>query len=335
MLKILALMAGLLVSGLAALANPSATLSVLVVPTAATSTSPALLGMYQGQGTSPSYHTWVGRYPDYVINLSFLGPDGGSDPSGNDPNPVVLDFSTTGNSVCTSFSTAASGGCDNDYRNVINNLVIPYASRVYAIRINSEWTQSGTNQSSPFDGSCNVRVDAATWRSGVQHLINVIRSYGQLANVKIQLDAPQDARGQAYWPGDSFVDASGFDRYFFSQFDGSSANSWDMAINQTRPCGTNINTAADFASAHGKPMIISEWCDTYTDGFILTQFAAWMQTHNVVAQTYWDSNDAIGSPAGCKLLDSSAREAAYKAAFGGSHYTGTYWNLKPAASAGY
>src|SRR5260221_578956 len=85
-----------------------------------------LLGLYQGQGTSPAFHTWAGRYPDYVINLSFLGPGGGSDPSGNSPNPVVLDFDTIGTSVCTSFATAASGGCDSNYHNTMDSLIIPY-----------------------------------------------------------------------------------------------------------------------------------------------------------------------------------------------------------------
>jgi hypothetical protein len=297
--------------------------------------SQPLLGMYQGQGTSPAFHVWVGRYPDFVINLSYLGPGGGSDPSGNNPNPVILDFDTIGTSVCTSFATAASGGCDSLYRNTTENLILPYASNVYAIRIDSEWTQAGTNQSSPFDSSCNARVDPATWSAGVQHLVNVLRSYPALDSVKLQLDAPQDSRGVTYWPGDSYVELTGFDRYFFSQFDGSSANSWDMAINQTSPCGTNINTAAAFAAAHNKPMIIPEWCDTYTDGFITTNFATWMKTHNVVAQVYWDSNDNIGSPAGCRLLDYPARQTAYANAFGGTSYTGSYWTLKQPATGGY
>jgi hypothetical protein len=294
--------------------------------------------MYQGQGTSPAFHVWAGRYPDFVINLSFMGPGEGSDPSGNGGYPTIIAFSTLGISHCTTFSAAASGACNGDYQGTLNSLVIPYASHIYAVRINSEWTQSGTNQSSPFDGSCNERTDPATWISGVRNLINVIRSNSSLNNIKIELEAPQSARDQAYWPGDSYVDLTGFDRYFFSEFDGSSTNSWDMAINQTRPCGTNINTAAEWGRAHGKPLMISEWCDTYTDGYILGQFGTWMKDphNNVVAQSYWDSNDAIGSPAGCKLLDSPARQAAYAAAFGGSSYTGSYWpHLSGATGNGY
>jgi hypothetical protein len=51
-----------------------------------------------------------------------------------------------------------------------------------------------------------------------------------------------------------------------------------------------------------------------------------MKANNVVAQVYWDSNDAISSPAGCRLLDYPARQQAYLDAFGNSSYTGTYWN---------
>ncbi len=313
----------LLVSGLAYAASPSAVLSLHII--SPSSTQP-LLGIYQGQGTSPSFHQWAGRLPDYTIDWSFMGPGYGSNPSNNGGYPTVVDISTTGSTACTSFASAGSGACDGDYQATLNNLVIPYASHIYAIRINSEWTQTSAF-SGPFDGSCNVVIDAPTWKAGVQHLVNVIRSNASLSHIKIELEAPMSARDQAYWPGDSYIDLTGFDRYFLSQFDGTSANSWDMAQNLVSPCFTNINTGSAWGVAHGKPLMISEWCDTYTDGFILGQFAAWMKSHNVVAQTYWDSNDAISSPAGCKLLDQPARQAAYAAAFGSSSYTGGYWSL--------
>jgi hypothetical protein len=323
MIKKLSFMAALLLSGLAYAGNPSADLSVQIVPTSA---SPPLLGLYQGDGTTPRFQTWAGRSPDFVINYSYMGPGYGSDPSNNGGYPAIIDISTLGKTVCASFADAASGACDTDYRSTINSLVIPYASHIYAIRINSEWTQSGAF-SGPFDGSCNVVIDPATWAAGVRKLVNVIRSYPQLANVKIELEAPMSARDQAYWPGDSYVDLTGFDRYFLSQWDGTSANAWDMALNRIAPCFTNINTGAAWGRAHGKPLMISEWCDTYTDGYILSRFATWMRDNNVVAQAYWDSNDAISSPAGCRLLDYPVRQQAYLDAFGNSRYTGTYWNL--------
>lgn len=309
-------------------ANAAATLPVQITHP---SPSQPLLGIYQGQGTSPLFNTWAGRFPDYVINWSFMGPGYGSDPSNNGGYPAVIDISTTGNTACTSFSAAASGACDNDYRSKIESVVIPYASHLYAIRINSEWTQAGAF-SGPFDGSCNVVTDPATWAAGVRKLVNVIRSYPQLANVKLELEAPMSVRDQAYWPGDSYVQLTGFDRYFFSEWDGTSANSWDMAQNTTSPCATNINTGAAWGRAHGKPLMISEWCDTYTDGYILSRFAAWMKLNNVVAQTYWDSNDAVSSPAGCKLMDAPARQQAYFNAFGNSSYTGNFWTLQSGAS---
>jgi hypothetical protein len=332
MIKLLSFIAGLLLSSVAQAASTTATLTLHIVAANA-SPSTALLGLYQGQGTSPAFHTWAGRYPDYVINLSFMGPGYGSDPTGNGGNAAVLDFSTTGPS-CNNFASAASGACDSAYRASIDSLVIPYASHVYAIRINSEWTQAGAF-SGPFDGGCNVVVGASTWAAGVQHLVNVFRSYPALANVKLELEAPMSARDQAYWPGDNYVDLTGFDRYFLSQFDGTSAQSWNSAQNQISPCYTNINTGAAWGRTHGKPLMISEWCDTYTDGFIISQFSAWMAANNVVAQTYWDSNDAISSPAGCKLLDQPARQSAYAAAFANSSYTGNFWALQAQATAGY
>src|SRR3954468_24749220 len=100
MIKKLSFMAALLFSGLAYAGNPSADLSVQIVPTSA---SPPLLGLYQGDGTTPRFQTWAGRYPDFVINWSFMGPGGeGSDPSQNGGYPTVIDFSILGKSHCTS-----------------------------------------------------------------------------------------------------------------------------------------------------------------------------------------------------------------------------------------
>jgi hypothetical protein len=88
-----------------------------------------------------------------------------------------------------------------------------------------------------------------------------------------------------------------------------------------------MNYLSSFAKAHNKPIAVGEWCDTYTDGVNLSKFVDWMKNNNVVAQTYWDSDDAIGATGGCDLTDAGApaRKAAYIAAFGGTSYQGTYW----------
>lgn len=332
---LLLLIASLLLTSLAYAANPSATLSVQIVPAVTPPASTPLLGLYQGQGTSPPFHVWAGRYPDFVINWSFMSPDGGSDPSNNGGYPVVLSMNSMGSTTCTDVNAAASGACDNNYRSVVNNLMIPYASHIYAIRINTEWPQGSDTGYAPFDSGCNAKFASGAWAEGVRRLVNVIRSNAQLAHVKIEMDAPQSAAQQPYWPGDSYIDLTGFDRYWFSQYEGADTHvAWNNALTHHDPCGININTAADWGRAHGKPLMISEWCDTFTDGYILSNFAAWLNdpNNNVVAQTYWDSNDAISSPAGCKLLDQPARQSAYAAAFGGSAYTGSYWSLLSGAT---
>jgi hypothetical protein len=335
MLKLIIVTAASLLG--ASLVYAAADLTITIIPpNTNANASTALLGLYQGQGTSPVFHTWAGRYPDFVINWAFMSPDGGSDPSNNGGDPVILSMNSMGTNTCTDVNAAASGACDNDYRTVVSNLMVPYASHIYAIRINTEWPQGSDTGYAPFDSACNVKFASTPWSQGIQHLINVIRSYPALSQVKIEMDAPQSVVQQAYWPGDSYVDLTGFDRYWFSQYEGSDSHvAWNNAQTRHDPCSININTAAAWGAAHGKALIISEWCDTYGDGFIIDQFSAWMKTNNVVAQTYWDSNDAISSPLGCKLLDQSARQTAYFNAFGGSAYTGSYWTLKPQATGGY
>jgi hypothetical protein len=76
-------------------------------------------------------------------------------------------------------------------------------------------------------------------------------------------------------------------------------------------------------------MMFEEWCDSW-DGSNITRFAAWMQAHNVVAHSYWN-NDSDFIPHGltCSLDAVSSRHTAFFNGFANTHYTGTYFTLKP------
>jgi hypothetical protein len=91
----------------------------------------------------------------------------------------------------------------------------------------------------------------------------------------------------------------------------------------------NLTGMALFANAHGKPMAFPEWGDNFGDGVAIKLFANWLKSRNFVAMSYWDSDGGLQEGYGCALVHYPADQAAFKAAWGGTKYTGSYWKLIP------
>ncbi|MFC3127242.1 glycosyl hydrolase, partial [Pseudoroseomonas globiformis] len=90
------------------------------------------------------------------------------------------------------------------------------------------------------------------------------------------------------YPGDHYVDIVGMDFYFNPQW-----QNWDSAkaFEHVRDQKYGLQWLEDFAKAHGKPTAYSEWGaqGNNASGFIKAA-ADWFESHNVVYQSYWDSN---------------------------------------------
>jgi hypothetical protein len=114
------------------------------------------------------------------------------------------------------------------------------------------------------------------------------------------------------YPGDCDVDIVGMDFYWNTAWDPKDATqAWDSM--RTRPYG--LDWHARFAAAHGKRMAYSEWGVGTAEGRPYVEAAdRWFTDHQVVYQTYWDSNSAFTG----KLSDGQypASATAYRAAFG-------------------
>jgi hypothetical protein len=338
MINKLLFIAALLVPGLASAANPSANLSGQIVPNSAN----PLLGLYQGDGTTPKFSVWAGRLPDYSGNYSFCYPGGVCYINQNNGYPIIAAFEHMGPSGSFTDPIAAANGSYNSAYQQTADMLAAYNQStgtnccIYAIRIDSEWTLNGAPYS-PWLGQSDQStpvISTSNWIAGVCNVINIIRGTPGLSNVKIYVDAPMTAADQAYWPEPTCaVDVTGADVYFQSQYDGTtSAQSWTLHSQTVAPFQINFNTLAAWGVTKNHPLVIAEWCDTYTDiatpgNTNLAQFAAWMQTHNVVAQAYWDTDDNISSVGGCALLNNATRKQAYINSFFGTRYTGSSWHL--------
>jgi beta-mannanase len=178
-------------------------------------------------------------------------------------------------------------------------------------------------------------ISASDWIAGFRNLVDALRANPLTAHIKIAWDYPTLSPGGgalSYYPGDSHVDIISTDYYFNTQYDGpTSSGAWNKALG-----AQGINDWAAFAAAHGKPMAVWEWCDMYSDGYNVTHFSEWMKTQNLVAHSYWDSNDAISNGT-CRLQDDATRQNAYVAEWKNWQYTGNYWGspLLPIPAAGY
>jgi hypothetical protein len=338
MIKSLFFTAALLVPGLASAGNPSANLSGQIVP----SSAKPLLGLAQGDGTSPLFHVWAGRYPDFNANWQTCGP-GGACPVSLNNYPMVVNFQHL-DSTYNDPIAAANGSYNTAYQQTAD-ILAQYNGQslrgIYAIRVDSEWHMGFGAIYEPFPNpttdpnQTNPAISAANWIAGVRNLINIIRGTPGLAGVKIVLESPQSTPQQPYWPGDSYVDLTGIDVYFDPYYWGpTSSGAWDARVSNFGPYNQNFIISAAWGVAHNKPLLIAEWCDGYTDQTDpaltnLTRFAAWMAANNTVAQIYWDDSNGAGPGTDCRLLVNATRQQSYINAFGSSTYTGSYWSLKP------
>jgi hypothetical protein len=301
-----------------------------------TVSSVALLGIYGGWGDRQPFQAWVNRYPDFTGNWQGGGVAGGPYLDNIHNNyPVVPGFTPLDGDIKQScigkyadWNAAASGAYNSKWKGVIDTYMVPHASQIYLVRINSEWS-GNWSCSGPWPNGAekNPVVSPATWVAMMRQVIGVLKK--ELPNTKIEVDGPTDDIQLPYYPGDDIVDLIGHDFYWLPKYDGSDSHAtWTAHL-------PDLNYLSSMAKAHNKPMYIGEWCDGYTDGYVLSQFAQWMAANNVAGQMYWDTNDVV--PNSCRLTDYPARQQAYSDAFKGTQYNGTFFKHKalPADKAPY
>jgi Glycosyl hydrolase family 26 len=282
---------------------------------------------------NPAFHSYIGYYPDYTTNNSFMDPSCslGENIRANNGYPVVVANSHYGGGT----NYTASGQFGNEYLSAytagIEANIVPYGATVYAFRLSREWCLS-SNDWSPYHtpGSySSPSVSVGTWIGGWQNYVNMLRNISGLGNVKVAWDYPLMADSHraadplAYYPGDEYVDIISADPYFISDwYGGTSSSVWNF---YTTWGSLNLNSMAAFAAEHNKPMAFWEWADNYGDGYCINQFGSWTKAHNVVAQSYWDET---GNYSNGGLQDTTANVNAYVSQFGSSAYNGTFWPVQ-------
>jgi hypothetical protein len=276
-----------------------------------------LIGIYAdpSDGSTPIQ---MGYKWDYTINNSYQDNCAGCGVSGLRTMrgyPVIIDLHHIQSSY-PDFQAAARGEYDGFYLKTVEQLV-PYSRAIYAVRIDSEFNGSWS-ATSPF--SRWSTISAPIWIAGFRNLAATVRRL--LPNAKIIWN-PNIGQNDPfpYYPGDDLVDLIGPDLYCSPIHSRSAKACWNDYLHGAG--GVNLNAFAAFADRHLKPIVIPEWADMFGDGYMITKMRDWMDNHNVVAQSYWDSGDALSRTAYLPTLPENQK--AYSAAFGNRPYTGLYW----------
>jgi hypothetical protein len=294
-------------------------------------------------------------------------------PNGKDAWPVNITYRTdvctnaAGNVFCPSgymsdYVGITAGKYDALMINQLQTFVLPQASNIYYIRVNSEWAGNFWNFSPWYGGTefmapcppstgngigygyygCGV-VPPAVWIAATRHTIDVLRNVvvngpGGNPNIKIQFDAPADAIQEAYYPGDDYVDALGTDLYVAST-PPTNARSQFMFYQAATGGFTSNAYELTFAQRHNKPFVYPEWCDgsvapNEVDATIITLFATLFASVDgpgnaaIVAHGYFDYPASSGGVP-CDFTHDPAKQAAFAQAypkgFYATQYNGTYW----------
>lgn len=265
-----------------------------------------------------SFEQWLGRSVDGV--LAYIGAVSWADFTGSAywatnqfwnqldrpiywSVPLIVQGAT--------LEQAATGTYNDYYKQVAGQLAAyrPGDSKIY-VRTGWEfngnwfpWSAQGKEQA--FIDSFHQFVD--TFRSVSDRFVfewNVNQSdgYSQTMN-------PATA-----YPGDDYVDIIGMDFYYDPKWDSADPMvAWNNMVNERY----GLQWLENFAATHNKPTAYSEWGVT-TDNMApyVAQAKAWFDSHNVVYQTYWNTDDAYPG----KLSDNSDPKtgSAYISSFSGS-----------------
>ena len=262
----------------------------------------------------------LGAAWDYTINYSYQDNCRGCGVSGLarlGHYPVIIDLQHV-QSTYPDFSVAADGGYDDDYRHTARQLV-PYADQIYAVRIDSEFNGAWSAASAFAGGRA---IAPSTWIAGFRRLAFAVRTALPGARIVWNPNIGQHDPFP-YYPGDDVVDLIGPDIYCQPAYSSTSADCWDKVLHGPRL--SNLDVYAIFAKTHDKPIIIPEWGDSFGDGTLIGHMREWMDRNHVVAQSYWDSGEALSRTASLSCL--TVNQRAYVDAFGHRPYAGKYWPL--------
>jgi len=272
-----------------------------------------LLGVYVGNTPADvtKFETWLGHPVDGVLGYTgnaswddYDGSVGWATGLWKDLDRRIL-WSVPLIPTGASLDDAAAGMYDDHYKKAAQTLA-SYRPQDAELYVRTGWEFNGDW----FPWAAKDKAQA--FAGAFQHFVMQFRSVSDRFVIDWNVNVgdvgmnPEDA-----YPGDDYVDIVSMDFYWNTQWDPKDPeDAWNSML--TRKWG--LQWHQDFAAAHGKRTSYAEWGVMSDDAGPYIQHARdWFAQHEVVYQTYWDSNSDFTG----KLSSGQYPHAgdAYKAAF--------------------
>ena len=254
---------------------------------------PPLLGVYTGNDPNGirAFETWLGDPVDGI--LGYTGDASWADYDGsvgwamgvwNPSNRPVL-WSVPLIPRGATLEAAAAGDYNSHYVGAAQKLAT-FRPQDPVLFIRTGWEFNGNWF--PWTAQGKPEAFKGAFRQFVDSFRSVSNRFVFEWNVNV---GDVGMNPETAYPGDCYVDIIGMDFYWNTQWDPTDPNAaWQSML--TRSWGLNWHQS--FAAAHGKPTAYSEWgVDNNGAGPYIDKAAQWFASHDVVYQTYWDSDNAF------------------------------------------
>ena len=249
------------------------------------------LGVYVGNSQSSVYNfeKWLGREVDFIhAVVGYANWQDYVSSASWEVNTLwkgmtdKLHWSVPIISQAGNLSTAATGAYNSYYKQVAQTIAngTPGTDKIY---IRTGWEANG----SWFFWNAIGKEEA--FKGAFQEFVESFRSVSDRFIFEWNVNEASGGIDPAtIYPGDEYVDVIGMDFYWKPQYIGSDPV---KAFNTLRDEKYGLAWLENFAAAHGKPTAYSEWGVTGDNaGAYIKLVKEWFDSHNVVLQSYWDSN---------------------------------------------
>ncbi|UYZ62936.1 RICIN domain-containing protein [Hymenobacter weizhouensis] len=277
-----------------------------------------ILGVFVGNEPADlaQFNNWLGKPADAV--LAYTGERDWSDAS---PNWILGQFGSSGsellwsvrmfpngsNNGLNNMREAASGARNSMYQDWARTILNSRSGDSRPIYVRTAWELGGDWFYWTRAAKADPAAFIAAWRNFAQAFYSVSPRF------KLVWDFVPDKMGyfgppENYYPGDEVVDVIAQDVYWHPQWE---TNDPDQAFDYDLNYERGLNWMTTFATQHGKPMAIPEWGapggphyerdqngnsvlvwngDNLNGARYIERMKQWIETHDVVFATYWNSD---------------------------------------------
>lgn len=273
------------------------------------------LGVYRGNdvpGAYNAFETWMGREIDSALafgdqrdwtafrnNISWLANLFKQlDCAKVFSIPLIVEGAN--------LTAGAAGNYDAHWTYAANALASAYPTGIIFVR--TAWEFNGNWMPWAAQGQY------ANFKACFQRFVGRFRAVSNRFRFEWCTNIAQDNPELSY-PGDAYVDIIGMDFYHWTGW-GDPADP-TAAFNYMKARSWGLDWLNGFATAHSKPIALTEWGVRHDNfGPYVQAVADWINAHNVIYHHYWDSDSAYPG----RLSDggNAATGAAFITAFGGT-----------------